>query len=344
MRPKYGAGQTDEITSLSPPVPMSRRYVNQLIDQEAVDAIFLARSKQLRPNRNGDLYLQVELADRTGTISARLWNADEQHFRGFENGDYVRVRGTAQMYQGAMQIIASHVTRARMSEVDDADFNVLASRDVERLSARLTELLRSIRDPHLSTLAECFLIDEEFMGRFRRAPAGVKNHHAYYGGLLEHVVTLLEVAHRLAECYPQLNRDLLLMGVLIHDMGKIEELSYDRAYAYTEQGELIGHLVLAVGMLDQKLQEAQKLSGEPMPQETALRLKHMIVSHHGEYEFGSPKLPMTPEALALSMIDNLDAKLHNFQQMLSDESNLDEVWTQYNPNLRRKLYRGRGGE
>src|SRR5687768_9923399 len=171
---------------------MSRRYVNEFVHQDSVDQIFMASNKQLRPNRNGNLYLQVELSDRGGTISARLWNASEEIYRGFEEGDYVRVEGVAQMYQGAMQVIASHVSRALSSEIDPDDFLPRVNVDIDRLTARLRELLRGLTDPHLRAIAECFLIDEEFMQKFSRSPAGVKNHHAYLGGLMEHVVNLME--------------------------------------------------------------------------------------------------------------------------------------------------------
>ncbi len=169
----------------------------------------------------------------------------------------------------------------------------------------------------------------------------MKNHHAYPGGLLEHVVNLMEVADSIATHYPILNRDLLLMGVFLHDIGKIEELSSDHGFAYTDAGQLLGHVVLAISMLDAKLSQAEELAGEPIPQETVLRLKHMIVSHHGEYEFGAPKLPMTLEAIALHQLDNLDAKLHNFHQLMRDDANLDSSWTQYQQNLGRKLFKGR---
>jgi 3'-5' exoribonuclease len=197
-------------------------------------------------------------------------------------------------------------------------------------------------DPHLKTLAECFLVDEELMAKFARAPAGVKHHHAYHGGLLEHVVNLMEVVSRVAPCYPQIDRDLLLTGAFLHDVGKIEELSYDREFAYTNEGQLIGHLVMAVGILEEKVREAEKLSGDPIPEDTVLRLKHMIVSHHGEYDFGSPKLPMTLEAVALYFPDNLDAKVFAFHQQLRDDPNVDSPWTHYNPTLGRKLFKGSG--
>jgi len=319
---------------------MPRRFVNQFGHQEAVDQVFLASQKQLRPNRNGNLYLQVELVDRTGAISARMWNAGESEYRAFEDGDFVRVEGSTQLYQGAMQLIATNICKARMEEVEFADFMPLGPAQLDKLAVRLGELLRSIRNPHLRNLADCFLLDEEFMGKFTRCPAGVKNHHAYVGGLLEHVVNLMEVIERVAPCYPELDRDLLLMGALIHDMGKIDELSYDRGFAYTDEGQLIGHVVMAIGLLEGKIAEAERLSSETIPQETALRLKHMIVSHHGQYEYGSPKLPMTLEAVALHQLDNLDAKLHSFAQQMREDPNLDSAWTHYYPALGRKLFKG----
>jgi 3'-5' exoribonuclease len=323
---------------------MPRRYINQFGHQEAIDQIFLASQKQLRPNRNGNLYLQVELSDRSGAISARMWNATESEYRNFDDGDFVRVEGTAQLYQGAMQLIATNICKARHDEIEYADFMPVSPAQIDRLAVRLGELLRGIGNPHLRALAECFLMDEEFMNKFTRAPAGVKNHHAYVGGLLEHVVNLMEVVTRVVGCYPAVDPDLLLMGAFIHDMGKIAELSYDRGFAYTDEGQLIGHLVMAVSVLEAKVREAERLSGEAIPNELVLRLKHMIVSHHGQYEFGSPKLPMTLEAVALHHLDNLDAKLHSFELQMRDDPNVESPWTSFNASLGRKLYKGSAAE
>jgi 3'-5' exoribonuclease len=201
-------------------------------------------------------------------------------------------------------------------------------------------LLRKMRDPHLLNLAECFLVDDDFMRKFSRAPAGVKNHHAYLGGLIEHVVNLMELVARVAPLYPALNADLLLMGAFLHDAGKIDELVYERDFAYTDEGQLLGHVVMAVSMLDKKLRETERLAGEPVPEELVLRLKHMIVSHHGQYEFGSPKLPMTLEAVALHHLDNLDAKLHSFEQLIRDDPNVESGWTNFHHSLGRKLFKG----
>jgi 3'-5' exoribonuclease len=191
-------------------------------------------------------------------------------------------------------------------------------------------------------LIECFLMDDALMARFAAAPAAIKNHHAYRGGLLEHVVNMLELVERIADVYPQLDCELLQVGVLLHDIGKIEELSYERDFAYTDRGQLVGHVVMAVTMLQDKVRQAERLGGEAIPQELILRLEHMIVSHHGSYEYGSPKLPMTLEAVALHHLDNLDAKLHSFSQLMRDDPNVDSAWTPYQANLQRKLYKGGG--
>jgi 3'-5' exoribonuclease len=322
---------------------MARRFISELGHQEPIDQVFLASQKQLRPNRNGNLYLQVELSDRTGTISARMWNADDADYRGFEDGDFVRVEGATQLYQGALQLIATNVCKARPDEVEFDDFACLTPADIDRMAIRLAELLRGMKDPALRNLAECFLADDDLMRRFTRSPAGVKNHHAYPGGLLEHIVDVMELVHLIAPRYPAVDADLLLMGAFLHDLGKIEELTCDRGFAYTDAGQLIGHTVLAISILDRKIAEAEALSGESVPEETALRLKHMIVSHHGQYEFGAPKLPMTLEAIALHHLDNLDAKLHNFEQLIRDDANLDSAWTQFHHNLSRKLFKGNNG-
>jgi 3'-5' exoribonuclease len=319
---------------------MTRRYVNEFGHQETIDQVFVASDKQLRPNRNGNLYLQIDLADRSGSIAARMWNASDAVYKSFDNGDYVRVEGNSQLFQGAVQPIVTRLTKVDASEVNADDFLPLRAVEVDKLVLRLGEILRNLTDPSLQTLAECFLMDEEFMGKFTRAPAGIKNHHAYQGGLLVHVVNLMDVVLRVSPCYPQVDRNLLLMGAFLHDLGKIDELRYERDLSYSDEGQLIGHLVMAIGMLEKKIAEAEKLSGEPIPEETALRLKHMIVSHHGEYGYGSPKLPMTLEAIALCCLDNLDAKVNSFQQLLRDDPNVDSPWTSFHPNLERKLFKG----
>jgi 3'-5' exoribonuclease len=302
--------------------------------------VYLVTDKQLRANRNGNLYLQLELRDRTGSISARLWNAGEHLFRSFDSGDFLSVKGKVQLFQGALQMILSQIERNEPEKVELGDFLPHTEQDVGKLLERLRAPLRRLASPHLRALVECFFMDDEFVRGFCQVPAGVRNHHAYLGGLLEHVTTLIEAAERLLPLYPELDRDLLLMGIFLHDVGKVRELSFNKVFTYTDEGQLIGHLVLGVEMLTEKAGQVPKLTGEVFPEELLLRLKHMIVSHHGAYEFGSPKLPMTPEAIALSCLDNLDAKVHSFTRDIREDRNQGSAWTPFNQSLQRRLFKG----
>ena len=320
-----------------------RRYVNQLANAENVDEVFLVADKQLRANRQGNLYLHLDLRDKTGTVGARLWNTTEALARTFEPGDYLHVRGKVQVFQGSLQMILAHMEVIDPARVDPAEFQPRASQNIARLTARLREVLMGLGDPHLRALAECFLMDDEFLGRFTSAPAGIKNHHAYQGGLLDHVVTLMTIAERIIDLYPGVDRDLLLAGIFLHDIGKVAELSYDRAFAYTDEGQLIGHLVMGVEMLRDKVEQAQVLTGEPFPPELLMRLKHMIVSHHGSLEFGSAKVPMTPEAVALHYLDSLDAKLHAVEREIRDDPCRESAWTPYQQSMGRRLFKGTPG-
>lgn len=318
---------------------MSRQFISQLGDRDEVNEVYIASEKQLRPNRNGDLYLQVRLSDKTGVVNAMMWNATDTVYGGFENGDFVDVHGKSQVYNGNMQVILSQIEKAKEGSVDESAFSHIGMESIESMSRRLAEILRGLEDFHLKNLAECFLMDENFQNRFNSAPAGIKNHHAYAGGLLQHVVGLMELVLSVIPHYPMLNRDLLLMGTFLHDIGKIDELTYDRALGYSDEGQMVGHLVQGVSILDSKIREAEELANEKFPPEIAMQLRHMIVSHHGKLEFGSPKVPMTLEAVALNYLDDMDAKLFSFEQLMREDVNADSSWTVYHPALGRKLYK-----
>jgi 3'-5' exoribonuclease len=296
--------------------------------------------KQVRINRQGAPYLQLSLRDKTGAIEARLWNAGEDVARRFDAGDYLQARGKVQSFQGANQLILTGFELVAPDQVDPAEFRPAGVSDVDKLVKRLKELLLGIRNHHLRALVECFLIDDAFIRKFSAAPAGIRNHHAYNGGLLEHVVTLLTLVDRTVDLYPEVDRDLLLAGAFLHDVGKIDELSYEHNFGYTDAGQLVGHLVIGVGILHEKIARSVELLGEPFPHELRLRLEHMIVSHHGSHEFGSPKLPMTLEAIALHYLDNLDAKLHAVAREMRDETAIAAGWTPFNPALNRRLFKG----
>ena len=321
---------------------MSRRLITELPPQCQIDQTFLATHKQLRPNRNGQLYIQVELADKSGTITGRLWNASDDDFGGFEDGDYVRVEGHTQLYSGSLQLIIASIERADPRTIDESEFLVLSKHDLVRLEAELNAILATITSAPLKALADELLADGPLMEAFRSTPAGVKHHHAYAGGLLDHVVNLLRLADRVAPLYPALDRNLLLVGVLVHDIGKTQELESRQGFSYTDVGQLLGHVLLGLEIVDAKIRAIEARTGQRFEPEAAVRVKHMIASHHGQYEFGSPKLPMTLEAMALHHLDHLDAKMAGTIQLLQNEATAEDGWTQYQQSQGRKFFRGRG--
>ena len=318
---------------------MTRRFVDQLADGENVDEVYLVVDKQLRANRNGNLYIQLDLGDRSGTINARMWNAGEPLFKSFEPGDFLQVKGKVQLFQGSLQLIANTLDKYDSNRVELTDFLPHTKQDVSKLLDRLKSTVRKVGDPHLRALAEAYFIDDEFLRGFARCPAGVKVHHAYVGGLLEHVVTMMDVAEKVLPLYPEVNRDLVIMGVFLHDSGKVRELSYSRTFAYSDEGQLLGHLTIGIEMLADKARTVPDLTGDPFPAELLLRLKHLILSHHGELEYGSPKVPMTPEAVALHAIDLLDSRITIAVREVADDRG-ESAWTPYNTALGRRMYKG----
>ena len=318
----------------------SRRFVSQLNHNEQIDQTFLASNKQLRPNRQGNLYLQLDLSDRSGSVQARMWNASDSDFKAFENGDYVMVEGATQLFQGAMQLIAKSIHSVSPAEVDEADFLMLQSEDINKMRSRLVDILRGIKSAPLLALVNAYLEDDVFMDKFTRAPAAMKNHHAYQGGLLDHTVSMLELCLLIGSHYAQLDTEKLMVGAFLHDSAKIDELTYERDIAYSDAGQMLGHMILALGELDAKAKEAERRSQLAFSPVLLMEIKHMIISHHGEYAYGSAKLPMSLEAVALHYIDNIDAKMASFGQLISDCPNVDSHWTQYFPNIERKLWKG----
>jgi 3'-5' exoribonuclease len=321
---------------------MARRFVEQLGDGENVEEVFLVTDKQLRSNKNGNPFLQIEFRDRSGAITGRLWNAGEPLFRSFDNGDFLHIKGKVQLFQGSLQIILAQIERIESRKVELNDFLPHTEHDVNKLLERLRSALLKVGNPHLRALAECYLMDADFMRALCQAPAGVRVHHAYIGGLLEHLVTMTDVAERILPLYPDVDRDLVVLGILLHDSGKVTELTYDRAFGYSDEGQLIGHLTIGVDMMMEKIARVPDLTGEPFPRELTLRLKHMILSHHGTLEFGSPKTPMTPEAVALHAIDTLDTRINICVREIKDDRS-SNAWTPYNQALQRRLYKGGQG-
>lgn len=318
-----------------------RKFVTELPPQGTIDQVFLATQKQLRPNRNGQLYLQVELADRTGSVTARMWNAGDAEFSAFEEGEYVRVEGSTQVYQGNVQMIATSIQRVDPRGIDEADYRVLSGADIDQLIEELRGMAAGIRNEELRLLAESLLAEGPQLEAFKRSPAGIKHHHAYSGGLVDHVTSLARLVASVAPLYPAVDPDLLLVGVLCHDIGKTVELESEKGFSYSDPGQLLGHVLLGLEIVDEHIALVEQKRGEPFHRELAIRVKHMIASHHGHYEFGAPKLPMTLEAIALHHLDHFDAQMASTVQLMQNEASMDGGWTQYHANHGRKFFRGR---
>jgi 3'-5' exoribonuclease len=322
---------------------MARRYVSDLKDGELIEETFYVADRQLRANRNAALYLSVDLRDKSGVINARMWNVTETSCDTVQSGGYAKVRGKVQVYQGTLQMILSHITPVPAEGLDAAEFEQGPAQNTAELLAELRAAMETVSQPPLKALLTGVLEDPAILKPLCEMPAGVKAHHAYRGGLLEHIVTLSRLANKVCEVYPRLDRDLLLAGVLLHDIGKLRELSCDSGFVYTDEGQLLGHLVIGVEMLSDQIRQTEQRLGAPFPPELALELKHLILSHHGSYEFGSPRLPMSPVAIALHLIDNLDAKIFEFSEAIAADPNTGSHWTLFQPRLDRKIFKGFGG-
>ncbi|MBM4087545.1 MAG: HD domain-containing protein [Planctomycetes bacterium] len=321
---------------------MAKKFVADLRTGEAIDEVFLLRSKELKTTRAGAPYLQGDLVDKTGAIPARMWDATELLFLSLPDDGFVKVKGRVETYQGNLQVILKHITKADETGVRLSDFMPQTEKNVDKMMAELRRAAESVADPNLKKLLLAFLDDKDFVQRFRSAPAATQYHHAYLGGLLEHTLSLVNLGLRLlSDDYPMIRRDLIVTGLILHDIGKVRELAFPcglpndpRTFQYTDEGQLIGHLIIGASMVEEK---ARAIEG--FPPELLNVLKHMILSHHGEYEFGSPKLPMTVEAVALHHIDNLDAKIHAFHKAIQEDKNPASNWTEFNRMFDRRLFK-----
>ncbi|MEZ6140189.1 MAG: OB-fold nucleic acid binding domain-containing protein [Zavarzinella sp.] len=320
---------------------MSRRFVEVFADGDNVDEVFLIADKHLRVNRNGAPYLLLDLLDRTGTISGRMWNVSDDQHTSFEAGDYLLIHGKVQLFQGSLQLIVNNFDKVDPAQVDPADFLPTTKHNIGTLLEKLKGFLRKITNHHLRALVDCYLIDDQFMKGFTRAPAGIKVHHAYLGGLLEHVVMMLDISEKILPLYPNVNKDLVQVGIFLHDSGKIRELTYQHMFSYSDEGQLVGHLAIGLEFLSEKIKLAAKQTGEAFPDELYMHLRHLIVSHHGESQFGSPKIPMTLEAIALHIIDMFDSRLCIAMKEIDDDRKGSSHWTPFNVALQRRLYKGK---
>jgi 3'-5' exoribonuclease len=302
------------------------------VENQTITSMFVVALKQVKSKKSGELYLSLVLADRSGQLQANMWDNVADAISAFEQDDFVKVKGVVHKYNGRWQLTVHKMRKLGESEIDYSDYLAKTSKDVEQLWQTLCSFVESFQNPWLKSLLKEFTSDEALVAAYKTAPAAKTLHHAFVGGLLEHVVSLLTVCDLTARNYPQVDRDLLLSGAFLHDIGKLHELTYQRSIAYTTKGQLLGHMIIELEMLHQKI---ARVPG--FPDELKVLLEHLIISHHGEYEFGSPKLPMFPEALMLHYLDDLDSKMESMRAQFEREAEFDSPWTSYNPSLARPL-------
>ncbi|HUL00653.1 MAG TPA: HD domain-containing protein [Nitrospirota bacterium] len=308
--------------------------IASLKEGNLVEETYLVISKQVSTAKNGVTYLSIKLADKTGEIDGRLWdNADEVAVK-FEREDFVRIKGMVSNYQGTMQIKMKMLEKVDDSKVDIANFLESSPRNTDEMVKELKNIASSISNNYLSQLLKAFLNDTAFIELFKRMPAAKTLHHNYIGGLLEHVVELVTLARDVGKYFPSIDMDLLTAGAFLHDIGKVRELTVKKTIEYTTEGRLLGHISLGYEMI------CEKVSAIPgFPDELTMLLKHIMLSHHGEYEYGSPKRPKIREAIIINYMDDLSAKINNFDVTLRKEQVAEGEWTGFSKMHDRYLYR-----
>jgi 3'-5' exoribonuclease len=309
---------------------MKSPFVNEVEPNRVITTSFLVHSKEIRQKKSGELYLSLLLGDRTGELDAKMWDNVSEVIDGFDRDDFVKVKGVIQVFHNRPQLTIHKLRRMDTSEIAFGDYFPCSRRDSGEMWTELRAIVDGMANPHLKGLVEALLNNEEIAERYRRAPAAKHIHHAYLGGLLEHVLSLCALARMMAQHYPNIDYDLLLAGVVLHDIGKIYELNYERGFSYSNEGQLLGHMAIALRMM------ADKLRGLPdFPPLLRSLVEHMILSHHGQLEFGSPKLPQFPEALLLHYIDDMDSKMECMRALIENDRQLEGCFTTYSSALAR---------
>ena len=312
---------------------MHHLWMKEIKEDSKIKGNYLVKSKSIGQTRQGNSFLTLTLGDKTGTIEARVWDRAEEISSQFKEGNIVTINGQANTYRNQIQI-QIHELKRNKSAVDYAIFQESSSKNIPNMLSDLKKLANQIQNRHLRSLIDSFMADHQFVTMFKKAPAAKHFHHSYLGGLLEHTLSVSQMAVLVSEHYPDLDFDLLLSGAMLHDIGKTEELIFEPNIEYSNEGRLLGHIVLGVMMVEEKLK-----SQKDFPSELALRLKHLILSHHGEFDFGSPKRPKFSEAFALHLIDDMDAKLNGLSMLLKDDRQ-EGSWTAFNKLFQRYLFKG----
>lgn len=313
-------------------------YVKDIRAGDRVSDIFLVMEKNLAISQKGKPYLNLKLRDMTGEVDGRVWERATEMNNIFQTGDIILIQSYAVSFRNVVQLSISKITVVDDPAISPADYLPSSASDSSEMFESLMNIIRTIENPHLKTLLELIFSDEEIADSFQKAPAAKGFHHAYIGGLLEHTLSVTQLLDLVANHYQQANRDLIITGGILHDIGKIHELSFKGSMNYTDEGRLIGHIVMAVELVDTKIAEIADF-----PKQLALELRHILLSHHGTLEYGSPKRPKTIEALIVNFIDDLDAKMNAFGEFISNSGN-ESSWTPYHRLLERFIYRGQKPE
>lgn len=314
---------------------MKKVFVKDIQERDLIATPFLVRDKIIAMAKNGRPYMTLKLMDCTGEVEGRIWDRVDELSVRFNKDDFVQVTGKASVYMGKMQLILQDLERIEESAVELSDFLPVSMRPVAEMVSELKTVVEGLIDPNLRNLMQAFLADEAFMAGYTRAPAAKAMHHVYLGGLLEHSLAVAVLANDISQRYPDLNRDLLVVGALLHDVGKVAELRYQRSFEYTDAGKLLGHIMIGVELVEEKLRTLQSF-----PQELAVHLKHLLLSHHGQYEYGSPKRPKTMEAVILNFLDDLDSKINGVRTHINREPDRESSWTQYHRLYDRYFFKG----
>jgi 3'-5' exoribonuclease len=309
---------------------MKSPYISELEPNHNVEGVFLVAHKEVRQKKTGEPYLSLTLTDRTGEVDAKMWDNAAEVMQTFGHNDFVRVKGATQIFQNRLQFTIHKLRTVPEDEIDLGDFLVASKRDREEMLAELRAHIAGMRNPHLRGLLEGIFADPAVAHAYRDAPAAKSVHHAWIGGLIEHVLSLCALAKQAAAHYPYVDLDLLLTGVILHDIGKIHELEFTRAVRYSDRGQLLGHIHIGMQMVTEQVRKMPDF-----PARLHDLVLHMILSHHGQLEFGSPKLPLFPEALLLHLLDNLDSKMESMRALIEQDKLIDGAWTLYSPSLER---------
>jgi 3'-5' exoribonuclease len=311
---------------------MKSPYVSELEPNQIITGTFLVSHKDVRQKKTGEPYLSLTLSDRSGDLDAKMWDNAADAIPTFERDSFVRVKGMVQVFQNRPQLTVHKIQPVTDSEIESSDFFPVSKRDRAEMFAELQGWIAGMGNVHLKTLLERIFAEESVALAYRTAPAAKSVHHNWIGGLIEHVLSLCRLARFASEHYAGIDFDLLLAGVLLHDLGKIHELSYARSFGYTTEGQLLGHIVIGLRMVDEKIGAMPDF-----PAELRDLLLHMIVSHHGQLDFGSPKVPLFPEALLLHLLDNMDSKMECMRALIEKDQQVEGVWTGYNSALERSV-------